>query len=242
MKTREELVNDIAAARRKYTAEYKVLTKKIKLVLDSVIRSTQLGDFTKVGQVTDTCAEISVDRPGKPYGHTFDINYHEYGHTSSAWLQLNKPTITMNVGTFGSFSAGDKSEVNFYVAAGKFASHLGKIQSGIARIDFKPFKDARHVLFDAEDALREFDNAAERAEIEKRNKKIEAKLVPGAKIVIGVDYITTSGGQIIEVENRIIEVEKTTPKRVYFNRYVHCLKKEDVFNNFTRSPHPWKFV
>lgn len=224
---REELVKNAKAAHEKSKVEYQALTEKIKSVLDGVIQTTGLDGIAKVRRVTDSCAEIEVERPGKSWGHDFNIYFHDrYDGT-------NYRKVEMNVGTFGSFSASDKPEVNFYVAAGKFAFWLDEIQHRIDSIDFKPYVDACHASYNAADALRRFDNEAKKLEDMKRQSEIEMKLIPGAKIKIGIDWCG---------KDKIDEIVKVTPKRVYFSNYVNCLSKGEVIRNFMRSSKAWTFA
>lgn len=223
---REELVKNVEVAHEKSKIEYQALTEKIKSVLDGVIQTTGLDDIAKVRRVTDSCAEIEVERPGKSYGHDFSIYFHDpYDGTSRK--------VEMNVGTFGSFSANDKPEVNFYIVAGKFAFWLDEIQSRIDSIDFKPYADAWHASYEADRELREFDNGIAKAEEDKHKKDIELKLIPGAKIKIGVDWYG---------KDKIDEIVKVTPKRVYFRHYANCLNKDEVIRNFMRGSKAWTFA
>lgn len=227
MKTRKELVEANNATSQKAAAEYKNLTEKIKSMLEIVVHSAGLDGIAKVRRVTDSCAEIEVDRPGKSWGHDFSIYFHDrYDGTGYR-------KVEMNVGTFGSFSANDKPEVNFYIAAGKFASCLEEIQHCIDDIDFKTYEDARRASHEANRELHEFDNGIARAEEEQRKKEIEAKLIPGAKIKIGVDWYG---------KDKIDEILKVTPKRIYFCHYANCINKDEVINNFIRECKSWSFV
>ena len=223
---REELVKNVEAAREKSKAEYQALTEKIKSVLDGVIQTAGLDNIAKVRRVTDSCAEIEVERPGKSYGHDFDIYFHDRYDDSNR-------KVEMNVGTFGSFSASDKPEVDFYIVAGKFASCLEEIQSCIDNIDFKPYGDAWRASYEADRELREFDYGIKKVEEDKRKKDIELKLIPGAKIKIGTDFYG---------KDKIDEILKVTPKRVYFCHYANCLNKDEVIGNFIRERKPWTFA
>ena len=224
--TREELAKNAEAAKQKCAAECQALTQKIKDVLSLFIKNAGLSAFTKVRHVSDSCMEIETERPGKDWGHTFSLFYH------TPWSN-EKRKLELNVGTFGSFSSEDTPEINFYVAAGKFASCLGEIQSCFENIDFKKYNAARDASYRAGDELRRFDDEAKKLEDMKRQAEIALKLVPGAKIKIGVDWYG---------KDKIDEIVKVTPKRVYFSHYVNCLSKDEVIYNFMRSSKAWTFA
>lgn len=224
--TREELAKNAEAAKQKCTAEYKALAEKIKDVLGLFIKNAGLSAFTKVRHVSDSCMEIETERPGKDWGHTFSLYYHP------TWGN-EKRKLELNVGTFGSFSSADKPEINYYIAAGKFASCLEEIQSCFENIDFEKYYAARDASYRANDELRRFDDEAKKLEDTKRQAEIELKLVPGAKIKIGVDWYG---------KDKIDEIVKVTPKRVYFSHYANCLSKDEVIYNFMRSSKAWTFA
>lgn len=223
---REELVKNAEAAKQKCATEYKALTEKIKDVLSLFIKNVGLSAFTKVRHVSDECMEIEIERPGKDWGHTFSLYYHK------PWSN-EKRKLELNVGTFGSFSSEDKPEINYYVAAGKFASCLGEIQSCFENIDFEKYHEAWSASYKANDALRSFDYEAKKLEDTKRQDEIALKLVPGAKIKIGVDWYG---------KDKIDEIVKVTPKRVYFSHYANCIDKDKVISNFMRSSKAWTFA
>lgn len=222
---REELVKNVEAAREKSKVEYLALTEKIKSVLDGVVQTAGLDGLAKVRRVTDSCAEIEVERPGKSWGHDFDIYFHDHHDGTSR-------KVEMNVGTFGSFSASDKPEVNFYIVAGKFAFWLDEIQSRIDTIDFKSYDDAWRASCEADRELREFDNDFKKAEEDKRKREIEMKLVPGAKIKVGTGFYG----------DKIDEISKVTSKRIYFCHYANFISKDEVIGNFIRERKPWTFA
>jgi len=222
----EELVKNAEAAKQKCATEYQALTEKIKDVLGLFIKNAGIAAFTKVRHASDACVEIEIDRPGKDWGHTFSLYYHQ------PWGK-EKRVVELNVGTFGSFSSKDKPEVNFYVAAGKFASCLEEIQSCFENIDFEKYYAARDASYNAADALKRFECEVEKLEDMKRQSEIEMKLIPGAKIKIGVDWYG---------KDKIDEIVKVTPKRVYFSHYANCLNKDEVIRNFMRSSKAWTFA
>lgn len=223
---REELVDAAKAAKQKCTAEYQDLTKKIKDVLELFIKNAGLSIFTKVRHVSDECMEIEIERPGKDWGHTFSLYYHK------PWSN-EKRKLELNVGTFGSFSSENKPEINYYIAAGKFASCLEEIQSCLEDIDFEKYHEARSASYKANDALRSFDDEVKKLENAKHQAEIEMKLVPGAKIKIGVDWYG---------KDKIDEIVKVTPKRIYFSHYANCIDKDKVISNFMRSSKAWTFA
>lgn len=223
---REELVKAAEDAKQKCAAEYQILTKKIKDVLDLFIKNAGLSAFTKVRRIDDSCMEIEIERPEKDWGHTFSLYYHK------PW-RSEKRKLELNVGTFGSFSSEDTPEINFYIAAGKFASCLGEIQSCFENIDFEKYYAACDASYKADDELRRFDDEVEKLEDMKRRAEIELKLVPGAKIKIGTSYYS---------EDRIDEIMKVTSKRIYFKHYANCISKDEVINNFMKKSNPWTFA
>ena len=223
---REELAKNAKDAKQKCAAEYQALTKKIKDVLDFFIKNAGLSAFTKVRHVSDECMEIETERPGKDWGHTFSLYYHK------PWSN-EKRKLELNVGTFGSFSSEDKPEINYYIAAGKFASCLEEIQSCFENIDFDKYHEVWSASYKAGEALRSFDYEAKKLEDMKCRSEIALKLVPGAKIKIGLDWCG---------KDKIDEIVKVTPKRVYFSHYIGCRSKDEVISNFMRSSKPWTFA
>jgi len=223
---REELVKNARAAKQKCATEYQILTEKIEDVLSLFIKNAGLSAFTKVNHVNDECIAIETERPGKDWGHTFSLYYHRPWNNEKRKLELN-------VGTFGSFSDEDKPEINYYIAAGKFASCLGEIQSCFENIDFEKYYAARDASYRAGDELRRFDDEAKKLEDMKHQSEIEMKLIPGAKIKIGVDWYG---------KDKIDEILKVTPKRIYFHHYANCINKDEVIGNFIRKHNPWSFI
>ena len=141
---REDLAKNDEAAKQKCATEYQALTEKIKDVLSLFIKNAGLSAFTKARRVDDSCMEIEIERPEKDWGHTFSLYYHK------PWSN-EKRKLELNVGTFGSFSSEDKPEINFYIAAGKFASCLGEIHSCFENIDFEKYYAARDASYKADD-------------------------------------------------------------------------------------------
>ena len=224
--TCEELVCNAEFTKQKCADEYKALTEKIKNVLSLFLKEAEIDSFTKVSCVSDACAEIEIARPGKTWGHTFSLYYHR------PW-EKEKRVVELNVGTFGSFSSADKPEVNFYIAAGKFASCLDEIQSCFDNIDFDKYYAARDASFNANETLRSFKAEAKLLEDKKRQASIELKLVPGAKIKTGVDWYG---------KDKIDEISKVTPKRIYFSCSMKCISKDEAISNFMKAHNPWVFT
>lgn len=223
---RKTLEENVAKARVIQHEAYKILTSKIKDVLENVIHSAGLDGIAKVRRVTDACAEIEVERPGYQWGHDFTLYFHEtYDGTPRK--------VEMNVGTFGSFSAADTPEVNFYVVAGKFASCLEEIQDCFNNIDFKEYNDAWHTSCEADNALREFDNNIKKLEDDKRRAEIESKLIEGASIKIGFD-----NWRKVDIVDTITKVAR---KNIYFH-LAKPMSKVDVINNFFKHNSPWAFI
>ena len=223
---REELAEAAKDAKQKCAAEYQALTEKIKDVLDLFIKNAGLSAFTKVRHVNDESIQIEIERPGKDWGHEFSLYY------NMPWGN-EKRKLELNVGTFGSFSSADKPEINYYIAAGKFASCLGEIQSCFENIDFEKYYAAHNASYRANDKLRRFDDEAKKLEDMKRQAEIAQKLVPGAKIKIGADWYG---------KDKIDEIVKVTPKRIYFKHYANCFSKDEVISNFMRSSKAWTFA
>ena len=223
---REELAKNAEAAKQKCATEYQALTEKIKDVLSLFIKNAGLSAFTKARRVDDSCMEIEIERPGKDWGHTFSLYYHK------PWSN-EKRKLELNVGTFGSFSSEDTPEINFYIAAGKFASCLEEIQSCFENIDFEKYYAACDASYQADNELRKFDDEVKQTADEKLKIEIATKLVPGAKIKIGVDW---------HGKDKIDEIVKVTPKRIYFKHYANCIGKDEVISNFMRSSKAWAFA
>lgn len=223
---RKMLEENVAKARDGHHAAYAALTSKIKDVLENVLHSAKLDSIAKVRRVTDACAEIEVECPGHQWGHDFTLYFHDRYDGAPR-------KVEMNVGTFGSFSASDRPEVNFYVVAGKFASCLEEIQDCFNNIDFKEYHDAWHASYDADNALRKFDADAKKAEDDKRKAEIESKLIEGAKIKVGFDCWNNT-----DIVDTIINVAR---KNIYF-RKAKPMSKEDVIRNFFKVNSPWVFI
>lgn len=223
---RKVLEANAEAAAQECKAERIVLESKLKAVLDDVIANVGISSFTKVSSINDSCAVIEVERPGRNYGHTFSLYFHQTFDGSPRKIELN-------VGTFGSFSCDDQPEANFYIAAGAFAASLRDIQEKFNAIDFTTYEQAHHKSWKAHDELQSFDNALRKAEEDKIKQAIESRLVPGAKIKMGVNWDKT---------DRIDEVIKTTHKRIYFKWCFDYKTREEVIQAFIRQRDPWTFV
>ena len=223
---RKVLEANAEAAAQKCKAERIALTSKLKAVLDGVIANASICSFTKVRSINDSCAEIEVERPGRSYGHTFSLYFHSNFDKSPRKVELN-------VGTFGSFSCDDQPEANFYIAAGAFAASLRDIQEKFNAIDFTAYEQAQHKSWKAHDELQRFDASLKKAEEDKIKQAIDSRLVPGAKIKMGVYWDKT---------DKVDEVIKITPKRIYFKRFYNYMSRDEAMQAFTRQRDPWTFM
>lgn len=223
---RKVLEANVEAAAQECKAERIALTSKLKAVLDDMIANAGISSFTKVRYVHNDNAEIEVERPGRDYGHTFSLYFHSNFDGSPRKAELN-------IGTFGSFSCDDQPEANFYIAAGAFAASLKDIQEKFNAVDFAPYEQAQHKSWKAHDELQSFDNALRKAEEDKIKHAIESRLVPGAKIKMGVYWDKT---------DKVDEVIKTTPKRIYFKRFYNYMSRDKAMQAFIRHRDPWTFV
>lgn len=138
----------------------------------------------------------------------------------------------MNVGTFGSFSANMKPEVNFYIVAGAIAKNLSKLQEKFDAIDFESYRIARNNYSRAKNELEKYDRDQKMAERLQSEHDIEAKLVPGTKLRVGT---TWKNEPIYDV------IERSTSKLIFLkNDYGRKTKKTEAINMILNNQ--WEFV
>lgn len=222
--TLEAAVNALAVPYHKAAEE---LYATIKAKLNETLVEAGIDKITKLRYDYGDSAEIEVWRPGKTYGHTMTLYFHERLGEEDA-----KRKVELNVGTFGSFSAKDEPEVNFYIVAGALAKSLSKLQEKFDAIDFKPYNDARRNYYRAKYELEKFDNDQQMEERLKREHEVEAKLVVGAKLRIGK---TWKNEPIFDV------IERVTNKLIFLkNDYGRQTKKTDAISNILNKT--WEFA
>ena len=191
------------------------LVNKLTHILDNVIVSANLYKVASVKMTCPDCASIDIARPGKSYGHDFNIYFRQDRETRKIVVQLN-------AGTFGSFNCNDTPEINYYIAIGAFAAALPEIQKKVDALDYAPYTKARREALDASNELRKFDESIKQAEHDKKVAKIDSKLVAGAKLRIGYGW---------KNEPIYDEIVKVTDKCVYRkNNFGSREKKEQVIN------------
>ena len=222
--TLEAAVNALAVPYHKAAEE---LYATIKAKLNETLVEAGIDKIAKLKYNYGDSAEIEVERPGKSYGHTMTLYFHERWGEEDA-----KRKVELNVGTFGSFSAEDEPEVNFYIVAGALAKSLSKLQEKFDAIDFKPFTTARRNYSKAKYELEKFDNDKQMEERLNREHEVEVKLVVGAKLRIGT---TWKNEPIYDV------IERTTNKLIFLkNDYGRQTKKTEAISNILNKK--WEFA
>ena len=222
--TLEAAVNALAVPYHKAAEE---LYATIKAKLNETLVEAGIDKIAKLKYNYGDSAEIEVERPRKSYGHTMTLYFHEH------WGEEDtKRKVALNVGTFGSFSAKDEPEVNFYIVAGALAKSLSKLQEKFDAIDFKPFITARRNHSKAKYELEKFDNDKQMEERLNREHEVEVKLVAGAKLRIGYNW---------KKEPIYDTIANVTSKNIVLEKdYGHRTKKENAVSNILLKR--WEFA
>lgn len=144
--------------------------------------------------------------------------------------------LSLNPCCFGTFNAGNKCGVAYFVLTGYLAAHLQEIQDALNAIpEWETYARARRVYTVSRGEVEEFERklaeeakAARRAEIEKR-------LVVGAEVVVGHERKwDCEKGDIIKGV-RVLTVEKVTNKLVFFKDEYRQYKKDYVLRSLARG-------
>ena len=98
--TLEAAVNALAVPYHKAAEE---LYATIKAKLNETLVEAGIDKIAKLKYNYGDSAEIEVERPGKSYGHTMTLYFHERWGEEDA-----KRKVELNVGTFGSISAEEE--------------------------------------------------------------------------------------------------------------------------------------
>ena len=227
---RETLAAAVEALAVPYRNESDKLWSTINATLDSFLAEAGVSKIAKLRYRDGYSAEVEVEIPGKTYGHTMSIHFHENYWDDEDTKKTRK--VELNVGTFGSFSAEDKPEVNFYIVAGAIAQNLSKLQEKLDAVDFTPYKEAWRAYNHAKYELERLDHEVRDAEHAKLLKDIEAKLVPGAKLRVGYNWKKEPiYDTIAHVTSKNIVLEKDYGRRT---------KKENAVNNIILKR--WEFA
>ena len=225
---RETLVATIEALATPYHAESEKLWATIKEKLQETLVEAGVDKIAKLNYHKGCSAEIEVEIPGKTYGHSMNLYFFDN------WCDEISPKreVKLNVGTFGSFGASMKPEVNFYIVAGAIAKNLSKLQEKFDSIDFESYVVARQNYNRAKNELEKYDRDQKMAECIKREHDIEAKLVPGTKLRIGT---TWKNEPIYDV------IERATSKLIFLkSNYGRQTKKNEAISMILNNK--WEFV
>ena len=225
---RNTLVAAVDALATSYYAEADKLWATIKEKLQETLVEAGVDKIAKLNYHEGCSAEIEVEIPGKTYGHSMNLYFFDNWHDE---ISL-KREVKLNVGTFGSFGAGMKPEVNFYIVAGAIAKNLSKLQEKFDAIDFESYRIARNNYSRAKNELEKYDRDQKMAERLQREHDIEAKLVSGTKLRVGT---TWKNEPIYDV------IERATSKLIFLkNDYGRQTKKTEVINMILKNH--WEFV
>ena len=225
---RNTLAVTVDALATSYYAEADKLWATIKEKLQETLVEAGVDKIAKLNYHEGCSAEIEVEIPGKMYGHSMNLYFFDSWHDEIS----PKREVKLNVGTFGSFSASMKPEVNFYIVAGAIAKNLSKLQEKFDAIDFEPYRIARNNYNRAKNELEKYDRDQKMAERLQSEHDIEAKLVPGTKLRVGT---TWKNEPIYDV------IERATSKLIFLkNDYGRQTKKTEAINMILNNY--WEFV
>lgn len=226
---RKTLAAAVDALAIPFTAEADKLWATVKEKLQETLAEAGVDKIAKLNYHEGFSAEIEVEIPGKTYGHIMNLYFFDGWHDEDS---TNKREVELNVGTFGSFSASMKPEVNFYIVAGAIAKNLSKLQEKFDAIDFESYKIARKNYNRAKNELEKYDRDQKMAERLQREHDIEAKLVAGTKLRVGT---TWKNDPIYDV------IDHTTNKLIFLkNDYGRRTKKTEAISMILNNQ--WEFV
>ena len=225
---RNTLAAAVDALATSYYAEADKLWATIKEKLQETLVEAGVDKIAKLNYHEGCNAEIEVEIPGKTYGHSMNLYFFDSWHDEIS----PKREVKLNVGTFGSFGADMKPEVNFYIVAGAIAKNLSKLQEKFDAIDFESYRIARNNYSKAKNELEKYDRDQKMAERLQSEHDIEAKLVPGTKLRVGT---TWKNEPIYDV------IERSTSKLIFLkNDYGRQTKKTEAINMILKNH--WEFV
>ena len=225
---RKTLAAAVDALAIPFTAEADKLWSTIKEKLQETLVEAGVDKIAKLNYHEGYSAEIEIEIPGKTYGHSMNLYFFDSWHDEIS----PKREVKLNVGTFGSFGASMKPEVNFYIVAGAIAKNLSKLQEKFDAIDFESYRIARQNYNRARNELEKHDRDQKKAERLQLEHDIEAKLVPGTKLRVGT---TWKNEPIYDV------IERATNKRIFLkNDYGRKTKKTEAIDMILNNQ--WEFV
>ena len=225
---RKTLAAAVDALAIPFTAEADKLWATIKEKLQETLVEAGVDKIAKLNYHEGCSAEIEVEIPGKTYGHPMNLYFFDSWHDEIS----PKREVKLNVGTFGSFGASMKPEVNFYIVAGAIAKNLSKLQEKFDAIDFESYRIARNNYSRAKNELEKYDRDQKMAERLQREHDIEAKLVPGTKLRVGT---TWKNEPIYDV------IDRVTNKLIFLkNDYGRRTKKNEAISMILNNQ--WEFV
>ena len=225
---RNTLAAAVDALATSYYVEADKLWATIKEKLQETLVEAGVDKIAKLNYHEGCSAEIEVEIPGKTYGHAMNLYFFDSWHDETSL----KREVKLNVGTFGSFGASMKPEVNFYIVAGAIAKNLSKLQEKFDAIDFESYRIARNNYNRAKNELEKYDRDQKMAERLQCEHDIEAKLVPGTKLRVGT---TWKNEPIYDV------IERSTSKLIFLkNDYGRQTKKTEAINMILNNH--WEFV
>ena len=211
-----------------FTAEADKLWATIKEKLQETLVEAGVDKIAKLNYHEGYSAEIEVEIPGKTYGHSMNLYFFDNWNDEIS----PKREVKLNVGTFGSFGASMKPEVNFYIVAGAIAKNLSKLQEKFDAIDFESYRIARQNYNRARNELEKHDRDQKMAERLHREHDIEAKLVSGTKLRVGT---TWKNEPIYDV------IERATSKLIFLKNNYGCqTKKNEAISMILNNK--WEFV
>lgn len=195
------------------------LIKQMATIIEDAVAASGVSGYAlqkdNVGELYDIdYMRLGGEIDGKRL-HSVDLYFR---HESWNDTEEGKPRIlSLNPCCFGTFNAGNKCGVAYFVLMGYLAAHLQEIQDALNAIpEWEAYTRARRVytvsrgeVEESERKLAEEAKTARRAEIEKR-------LVVGAEVVVGYESKWDYEKGDITKGVRVLTVEKVTNKLIFF--------------------------
>ena len=102
---------------------------------------------------------------------------------------------------------GREEDLLMAVVAGKFAENVAAMEADFRTFDWALFDRTARAVYAADEALRDFDAAAKRAEFDRKAAEMLARLTPGVKVNFGKPY-AWANDEVVQT------IEKVTAKSV----------------------------
>lgn len=160
------------------------------------------------------------------------------------WFNKDKERkLEINVSSCGSFGKDNDELVAYYSLVGYMSINLAKIEADLNALDWESYDTACRICNTAFGELKTAEQEEKKAAYEKAAAEFEAKLVAGAKVVVGKKFVSyerdengefkrdANGCRISKMEDVIYTIEKVTAKMIYWADYNGQGKKADVIRD-----------